>query len=122
MRGNGQWQWRAQVEGLSPACRRTMREVCVLGLLAVVLVPAARGHHEWLGWWPLWLVAMPAAAWWAATGLPLPVWQPGDGHPRPRRLPRNQARRRPLAARRPTLAVTLGRGRSGRGCASVAGQ
>ncbi|MDR2871397.1 MAG: hypothetical protein LBV45_02540 [Xanthomonadaceae bacterium] len=36
-----------------------------LGLLTMALLPAARGYHLWLGWWPLWLVGMPLASGWA---------------------------------------------------------
>lgn len=32
------------------------------GLLMVSLLPAARGSHVLLGWWPLWSVGMPASA------------------------------------------------------------
>ncbi|HET7845377.1 MAG TPA: hypothetical protein VFL14_14565 [Xanthomonadales bacterium] len=30
-----------------------------LGLLAVVLLPAARTTHAWIGWLPFWLVCAP---------------------------------------------------------------
>ena len=43
----------------------------IAGTLLVLLVPAARGVVA-IGWLPMWLVAMPAVAWWAARGLPLP--------------------------------------------------
>ena len=49
-----------------------LRRAVTLGTLAVLLIPAARGHHEWLGWLPLWLVGMPLAAWWSLRGFPLP--------------------------------------------------
>lgn len=42
-----------------------------VGLVLVALLPAARGMSP-LGWGPLWLVGMPAAAWWAARGFALP--------------------------------------------------
>ena len=41
-----------------------LRHAVILGTLAVLLIPAARGSSEWLGWLPLWLVGMPLAAWW----------------------------------------------------------
>ena len=44
----------------------------ILGTLAVLLIPAARGSSEWLGWLPLWLVGMPVAAWWSLRRFPLP--------------------------------------------------
>ena len=49
-----------------------LRRAVTLGTLAVLLIPAARGHHEWLGWLPLWLLGMPLAAWWSLRGFPLP--------------------------------------------------
>ncbi|MBP6439398.1 MAG: hypothetical protein KA280_08030, partial [Thermomonas sp.] len=49
-----------------------LRHAVILGTLAVLLIPAARGSSEWLGWLPLWLVGMPLAAWWSLRGCPLP--------------------------------------------------
>jgi hypothetical protein len=49
-----------------------LRRVVTFGALAVLLIPAARGHHEWLGWLPLWLVGMPLSAWWSLRGFRLP--------------------------------------------------
>lgn len=43
----------------------------VAGLLLVMLVPGARASVA-IGWLPLWLVGMPAVAWWALWGFPLP--------------------------------------------------
>lgn len=51
---------------------RLLREVVIVGTLVVLLVPAARGSNEWLGWLPLWLVGMPLAAWWSLRRFPLP--------------------------------------------------
>ena len=68
-----------------------LRPAVILGTLAVLLVPAARGHSQWLGWLPLWLMGMPLAAWWSLRGFPLPQVSV--------RLPR----RRPLQARRVAL-------------------
>jgi len=50
-----------------------LRQAVILGTLAVLLIPAARGSSEWLGWLPLWLVGMPLAAWWSLRGFPLPA-------------------------------------------------
>ena len=50
-----------------------LRQAVILGTLAVLLIPAARGNSEWLGWLPLWLVGMPLAAWWSLRGFPLPA-------------------------------------------------
>ena len=75
----------------------TLRQAVILGTLAVLLVPAARGHSQWLGWLPLWLMGMPLAAWWSLRGFPLP--------PVAVRLPR----RRPLQARRVAVRSRAGR-------------
>ena len=50
-----------------------LRHAVILGTLAVLLIPAARGSSDWLGWLPLWLVGMPLAAWWSLRGFPLPA-------------------------------------------------
>lgn len=50
------------------------RYATAVGALLVLLLPAARGSHELLGWLPLWLLAMPALAWWLlhrASSLPM---------------------------------------------------
>jgi len=75
----------------------TLRQAVILGTLAVLLVPAARGSSEWLGWLPLWLVGMPLAAWWSLRGFPLPAVAV--------RLPR---RRRVQATRRSLRRVSQG--------------
>jgi hypothetical protein len=79
-----------------PILEKLLRRWLVAGLLAVVLVPALRGSGEWLGWWPMWLVAMPAMAWWALHRFRLPRAgraAPGGGR---RRRSGRQARRRTL--------------------------
>jgi hypothetical protein len=85
-----------------PALEALLRRWLALGLLAVLLVPALRGSNAWLGWWPMWLVAMPAVAWWALHRFRLP---PGlrTAAARLRRPRRGQARRRarPVPLRRP---------------------
>ncbi|UWX04839.1 hypothetical protein H1235_16285 [Pseudoxanthomonas sp. NC8] len=55
-----------------PALEALLRRWLALGLLAVLLVPALRGSSALLGWWPMWLVAMPAVAWWALHRFRLP--------------------------------------------------
>ncbi len=45
---------------------------------ALLLVPAMRGHSEWLGWLPLWVLGMPLAAWWALHRFRLPHWANGQ--------------------------------------------
>lgn len=49
-----------------------LRHAVILGTLAVLLIPAARDSNGLVGWWPLWLVGMPLAAWWSLRGFPLP--------------------------------------------------
>ena len=79
-----------------------LRQAVILGTLAVLLIPAARGSSEWFGFLPLWLVGMPLAAWWSLRGLPLP--EVALRLPRRRRV---QARRR--SVRRLPLAAPLAR-------------
>jgi hypothetical protein len=52
---------------------RGLRLAILLGGVAVLLVPAARGHNAWLGWMPLWLLGMPLSAWWALHRFALPT-------------------------------------------------
>lgn len=73
---------------------RLLRQAVIVGTLAVLLIPAARGSSEWLGWLPMWLVGMPLAAWWSLRRFPLP--RVGLQMPRRRRV---QALRRPRARR-----------------------
>lgn len=80
-----------------------LRHAVILGTLAVLLVPAARGSSEWLGWLPLWLVGMPLAAWWSLRRFPLP--QVGLRMPRRRR---SQALRR-ARGQRPSGPVRVAR-------------
>lgn len=55
-----------------PGIEAALRYVLAIGITLVVLLPGARGFSETLGWMPLWLLAMPAVAWWALRGFPLP--------------------------------------------------
>ena len=77
-----------------------LRRAVTLGTLAVLLIPAARGHHEWLGWLPLWLVGMPLSAWWSLRGFPVPAL--ALRLPKRRRVQAARRGRRPHA--RPALA------------------
>lgn len=70
---------------------RLLRVAFASGLLAVLLVPALRGSSAWLGWGPLWLVAMPGMAWWAAHRFPVPralakAWRRSRAGARTRRV------------------------------------
>jgi hypothetical protein len=85
-----------------------LRHAVILGTLAVLLVPAARGSSEWLGWLPLWLVGMPLAAWWSLRRFPLP--QLGMRMPRRRR---SQALRR-VRVQRPLRPARIARAAAGR--------
>ena len=74
-----------------------------LGVTAVLLLPMARGHSEWLGWLPLWLVGMPASALWALHRFRLPqLPMPATSARTLRRRRGAQARRRPVRGGRRT--------------------
>lgn len=74
-----------------------LRALTAIGIALVLLLPAARGHHALLGWWPLWLVAMPLSAWWALHRFQVPA----EATASVRRLwPARQAPRRAAQARR----------------------
>ena len=84
-----------------------LRHAVILGTVAVLLVPAARGSSEWLGWLPLWLVGMPLAAWWSLRRFPLPrvgLRMPRRRRSRALRRTRGQRPSRPVRVAR-TLAV-----------------
>lgn len=72
------------------------------GLVLVALWPSARGMSA-VGWLPMWLVGMPAVAWWALHGFALPRRASDAARARAaarrQRLP--QARRGQRPARRP---------------------
>lgn len=75
------------------------RRATLLGLAVVLLLPAARAHNQWLGWLSMWLVAMPASAWWAASGFRLATAEPVREGLRRLRRTRPQARRVGLRGR-----------------------
>ncbi len=56
----------------SGALDRLLRQVVILGTVAVLLIPAARGSSALIGWLPLWLMGMPLAAWWSLRRFPVP--------------------------------------------------
>ena len=78
---------------IEPRLELALRRIVLLGLLVVMLFPAARGSSALLGWLPLWLLAMPLSAWWALHRFALPRWPRPAGVQRRRRT-RAQARRR----------------------------
>ena len=77
-----------------------LRHAVILGTLAVLLIPAARGSNAWFGWLPLWLVGMPLSAWWSLRGFPVPAL--ALRLPQQRRVQAARRGRRPHA--RPALA------------------
>lgn len=84
-----------------PRIERALRNALIAGLVLVLLFPLARADTAWLGWLPLWLVGMPAAAWWALHRFRLPRWPARAGMPAGRRRRgQAQARRRPHPAPR----------------------
>jgi len=84
-------------ESVDPRLLHGVRNAAAVGLALVLLLPAARGHSDWLGWMPLWLVGMPAVAWWSLYRFRLPLRkataQETSKRAR-RRRPGAQARRR----------------------------
>ena len=79
---------------IDPRLERALRRIVLVGLLAVMLLPAARGSSALLGWLPMWLLAMPLSAWWALHRFALPRWPQAAGMVQRRRRMRPQARRR----------------------------
>lgn len=84
-----------------PRLVAALRQVLFAGIALVLVIPAARGHSQWLGAWPLWLVAMPAMSLWALHRFPMP-WLRGRvaGRPVASRAPAKPRRRGPQARRR----------------------
>ena len=85
---------RDEAESPDPRVLRCVRQAALAGLALVLVWPAMRGSSAWIGWLPLWLVAMPLTAWWALHRFRLPVAL------RQRRQ-RNVRRERPQARRLP---------------------
>ena len=86
-----------------PQLEHGLRVALGVGLVLVVLLPMARGTSDWLGWMPMWLVGMPAVAWWSLHRFSFPwrkaLAQQSPKHAR-RRRPGTQARRRALPGMR----------------------
>ncbi|WP_343225248.1 hypothetical protein [Agrilutibacter solisilvae] len=94
--------------------RDVPRYLLAIGAMLVLLLPAARGSSEWLGWWPMWLLAMPATALWAVHGFALPGGSaPVAARPLSARRRGPQARRRVRPGPRP--AWSKGAGSKGAG-------
>ena len=79
---------------VDPRLESTLRRLVTWGAIAVLLLPAARGHNEWFGWMPLWLLGMPLSAWWALHRFALPR------RAQPQAVPLRRRRRGGLQARR----------------------
>lgn len=79
-----------------PRVLRCVRQAALAGVALVLVWPAARGHSEWVGWLPLWLVGMPLVAWLSLHRFRLPL--PGllTRTARRRRGPQARRRGRPL--------------------------
>ena len=83
---------------------RLLRRWLVAGIVVMALVPAARGHSQWIGWLPYWLLLAPALSLALLHRLRLASLQ--------RRLMRRPQRaatrpRRQASRPRPTLRRTL---------------
>ncbi|HEX7804133.1 MAG TPA: hypothetical protein VF471_15390 [Pseudoxanthomonas sp.] len=83
-----------------PQLHRSLRLALSCGVALVILLPMARGHSEWLGWLPMWLVGMPAMALWSLHRFRLPTSKTASARLAPprRRRPGTQARRRAVPA------------------------
>lgn len=92
---------RAAAETADPRLDALLRHVIAIGAVLVLLLPAARGSHDAMGWLPLWLLAMPLAAWWALHRFSLPRWSTSAAPTAiaRRRIAAPQARRRIRAPR-----------------------
>lgn len=73
-----------------------LRGIVAIGAAVVLLLPAARGTHALIGWLPLWLLVMPAVAWWALHRFRLPDLRTRTAST-PRARPQHRA---PVQARR----------------------
>lgn len=93
---------RSACEPADPRLAALLRRAMWAGLVAVLVLPAARGYSPWLGWMPLWLLGMPLSALWALHGFRLPRRRTVAALPRRRRRP--QARRRLPRTGAPRLA------------------
>ena len=86
----------------NPQLERSLRLLLLTGVALVLLLPAARGQSDWLGWLPMWLVGMPAVALWSLHHFRLPLRKAASRdeavRSSRRRRPGTQARRRVMPA------------------------
>ena len=81
---------------------QALRSAMLAAVSLVVLMPAARGYGP-LGWTPIWLLGLPAVAWWSLHRfrLPWPMRASGAARvPRRRRIAMPARPRRVPPARR----------------------
>ncbi|GAA5069379.1 hypothetical protein [Lysobacter panacisoli] len=94
---------------IDPGLEHLLRHAVAIGAVLIVLLPAARGFSPTFGWMPLWLLAMPACAWWALHRFRLPGREADEAGSaqRTRRRAGVQARRRrmPVLRRRHSQAA-----------------
>ena len=77
-----------------PVLLQALAAWAALGLLALLLVPAARGHSQLIGWMPFWCVLAPLSCLLVAGRMPLKAALSAFLVGRQRRRPRRgQARR-----------------------------
>ncbi len=91
------------VSGPDPRLEHFVQGAMLLAVALVMLLPGARAYSPLLGWVPLWLLGMPAVAWWSLYRFRLPVSTAlHDAPAGPRRSSRRRAptlvRRRDTAA------------------------
>ena len=86
---------------VDPGLDATLRYLIAIGAVLVLLLPAARGMHDTIGWLPLWLLAMPLVAWWALHRFAVPRWMRRAAEARTTVVRRaaGSAMARPLATR-----------------------
>lgn len=90
-------------DDIDPGLEGLLRHAVAIGAVLVLLLPAARGFSATFGWMPLWLLVMPASAWWALHRFRLPSRATDETTPalHQRRRSGTQARRRRASALRP---------------------
>lgn len=94
---------------LAPRLHVALCHCIAVGVTLLVLLPAARGTHELIGWLPLWLLGMPLSA------LAVLHLRPGrrDHASSNRRAPHRNARAQPATRRIARAAQSAHTGRSG---------
>lgn len=91
-----------------PRLALALRRIAIAGAVLVLALPAARGHSQWFGALPLWLLAMPLSSLWALHGFRLPRRHSAlPGAPRARRRRSPQARRRQYPAASRALSASV---------------